>query len=116
MHLNLYEHHLSYISNINSYAQKFLCKTCRRHFRYLTNMKRHQRVCTGKTKRKFQGGFHYSPSTVFDKLEQFGVSVPENERIYEWFLVYDFESMLVPMNVQSSCNHQYTENHVSHFC
>lgn len=112
MHLNLYEHHLSYISNFNSYAQKFLCKTCRRHFRYLTNMKRHQRVCTGKTKRKFQGGFHYSPSTVFDKLEQFGVSVPENERIYEWFLVYDFESMLVPMNVQSSCNHQYTENHV----
>lgn len=76
MHLNLYEHHLSYISNFSTYARKFLCKTCRRHFKYLTNMKRHQRVCTGQTKRKFYRGFHYSPSTVFDKLEQFGVSVP----------------------------------------
>lgn len=88
--LNLYEHHLSYISNFNCYAKKFLCKTCHRHFKYLSNMKRHQRVCTGKTKRRFQGGFHYSPRSVFDKLDQFGISVPENERIYEWFLVYDW--------------------------
>lgn len=54
--------------------------------------------------------FYYD--TVFDKLEQHGISVNANERFYEWFLVYDFESMLVPNNSQSSVNLQYTEQHV----
>lgn len=60
-------------------------------------MKRHQRTCTGKTKRKFPGGFYSNPQSVFDKLDQFGIYVEEKDRLYEWFLVNDFESILVPL-------------------
>lgn len=63
-------------------------------------------------KETIQGGFYSTTDTVFDKLEQHGISVNANERFYEWFLVYDFESMLVPNNSQSSVNLQYTEQHV----
>lgn len=61
-------------------------------------------MCTKRTKKQVQGGFYSTPDTVFDKLEQHGISVNANERFYEWFLVYDFESMLVPINSQSSVN------------
>lgn len=69
-------------------------------------------MCTKRTKKQFQGGFYSTTDTVFDKLEQHGISVNANERFYEWFLVYEFESMLVPNNSQSSVNLQYTEQHV----
>lgn len=69
-------------------------------------------MCTKRTKKQFQGGFYSTTDTVFDKLEQHGISVNANERFYEWFLEYDFESMLVPINSQSSVNLQYTEQHV----
>lgn len=63
-------------------------------------------MCTKRTKEQVQGGFYSTPDTVFDtcKLEQHGISVNANERFYEWFLVCDFESMLVPINSQSSVN------------
>lgn len=111
-YLNLFDHHLSYLTKFDTYAKKFQCRTCHRHFGFLKHLKRHQRVCTKRTKKQFQGGFYSTPNTVFDRLEQHGISVNANERFYEWFLVYDFESMLVPINSQSSVNLQYTEQHV----
>ena len=32
--------------------------------------------------------------TIFDRLEEFDIMVPENERLYPWFIVYDFEAIL----------------------
>ena len=112
MYLNLFHHHLMYISDFDSYAKKFLCKTCHRHFNNITNAKRHQRTCKGRTKRRFPGGFYSSPRTIFDRLEQYSIVIPESQRFYEWFLVYDLESMLVPLNTQDTSNLQYTESHV----
>lgn len=112
MYLNLFHHHLMYISDFDSYAKKFLCKTCHRHFNNITNAKRHQRTCKGRTKRRFPGGFYSSPQTIFDRLEQYSIVIPESQRFYEWFLVYDLESMLVPLNTQDTSNLQYTESHV----
>ena len=64
------------------------------HFGRLDNMKRHRRTCQGKTKHQFSGGFYSSPKTVFDKLEEHGIVIPAEERIFPWFLVFDFEAML----------------------
>lgn len=95
---------MSYTTKFDTYAKNFQCRTCHRHFGFLNNLKKHQRVCTKRTKNQVQGGFYSTPDTVFDKLKQHGISVNANERFYEWFLVYDFESMLVPINSQSSVN------------
>lgn len=75
-------------------------------------MKRHQRACTGRTKRQFPGGFYSTPNTIFDKLEQYGITVNPSDRLYGWFLVYDFESMLIPISGQDSAYLQYKEQHV----
>ena len=67
MHVNQFDHHLSYISNLPAYTNKYQWGTCDRHFRDISIMKRHQVKCTGQTKYKFPGGFHSYPKTVFDK-------------------------------------------------
>ena len=91
MHLNLFDKHLSYISNLNAYTQKYQCPSCQMHFRKPSNMKRHSLKCEGRTKHRFPGGFYSSPKTIFDKLEEHGIVVPTEERIFPWFLVFDFE-------------------------
>lgn len=94
LHLNLFENHLSYIKNLPGYTKKYQCATCDRHFPRLDSMKRHQKICKGQTKYRFPGGFYSTPRTIFDKLEQNGIVVPEEDRLFEWFLVYDFEAIL----------------------
>lgn len=112
MYLYFFENHLSYISNFNAYTTQFRCKTCHRHFSIIKHVKRHQRTCTGKTKRKIPGGFYSNPKSVFDKLDQFGIYVEDKDRLYEWFLVYDFEFILVPMKIKNNDNLEYTKHHV----
>jgi hypothetical protein len=95
LNLNVHNKHLSYIYNLRAYAKKYQCRTYEMHFARLHNMQQHQRQCTGQTKMQFPGGFYSAPKTVFDKLEEHGIEVVE--RIFPWFLVYDFEAYLMPL-------------------
>lgn len=61
MHLNLHQQQLSYISNFKAYAQKYQCGTCERHFKVLSNTKKHQKLCKERTHFKFPGGV-YAPT------------------------------------------------------
>ena len=38
MHVNQFDHHPSYISNLQAYAQKYQCGTYDRHFKHVTNI------------------------------------------------------------------------------
>ena len=58
-------------------------------------MKRHSQKCQGRIKHQFSGGFYSSPKTIFDKLEKHGITIPAAERFFPWFLVFDFEAMLI---------------------
>ena len=84
MHLNMFGHHLSYITNLPAYTQKYVCGTCDRHFRRHGNMQRHQKICTGQTKYVFRGGFYSNPKTVFDRLEEQGIFITETDRLFQW--------------------------------
>ena len=110
MHLNQFDHHLSYISNLSAYTQKYQCSTCHRHFKHVNNMKRHQLKCSGQTSYRFPGGFYSSPKTIFDKLAEQGIHV--QERFFKWFIVYDFEAMLEPIKESNSEKLAWTQRHV----
>ena len=109
MHVNLYEHHLSYINNLPAYTKKYQCGSCDRHFKDLSHMKRHQLKCTGQTVYNFKGGFYSNPKTVFDKLEEQGIHV--TDPLFKWFIVYDFEAMLVPIQESNSEKLTWTQKH-----
>ena len=46
LYLNLYENHLSYITDFRYYAHKFICINCNRHFTKPAYLKKHYRVCS----------------------------------------------------------------------
>ena len=115
IHLNLFDKHLSYISNINAYTQKYQCPACQMHFRRLDHMKKHRSKCQGKTKHQFPGGFYSALKTIFDKLEEQGIAAPSEERIFRWFLVFDFEAMLSSVQESKSEKLTWTAQHIGYF-
>ena len=102
MNLNVYEDHLSYITKLESYANKFQCFDCETLFATVGNLRRHEKRCKNKDNRKFKGGFYQPIKTIFDKLEELNIKISPDIKFYPWFAVYDMEAMLAkPENNQS---------------
>ena len=108
----IYNNHLSFIKNFKSYAKKFQCPTCDRLFDHSGNIKRHLRICSTATKPKYPGGYFQSSKTIFQKLEDFGIVVPQAEQFYPWFITFDMEAMLIKIHEKSSEKLTWTEKHV----
>ena len=60
--------------------------------------KRHQGSCANATQYEFPGGFHKRTPTIFDRLKDFDIVVDIEQQQYPWFIVYDFEALLSPVN------------------
>ena len=98
MVLNLWDSHLSYVTNIPAYLKKYRCDSCERHFDHLSHWKRHQGCCANAIQYEFPGGFHKRTPTIFDRLKDFDIVVDMDQQQYPWFIVYDFEALLSPVN------------------
>ena len=112
IHLNLFDKHLSYNSNINGFTQKYMCPTCNMHFMYVQNMKRHGHMCQGRTKHQFPGGFYSSTKTIFDKQEEHDIAISFTEPFFPWFVVFDFEAILISNQEPKSEKLTWTTEHV----
>ena len=98
MILNLYDTHLRYVTNVLAYLQKYRCDSCGRNIRQLIDWNRHQSSCANATEYEYPGGFHKMTPSIFDRLEDFDITVPAEVCLYPWFIVYDFEAILSPIN------------------
>ena len=96
MNLNLYEDHFSYVSDMEKYSHSFLCSKCDRLWKHVGMLHRHERTCTGNVIYKYPGGVYHTQQTVFDRLEDEGIDVPEGDRCYPYRATCDIEVMLQP--------------------
>ena len=112
MYLNLYQNHVSYIRNFAGYAQKYQCKTSDRHFNHAGNLNKHQRNCANQTKYVYPGGFYQPTESVFERLDQYNIHVPDEDRTYPWFVCYDFEAILEKTNERPTEKLTWTQRHV----
>ena len=110
--LNLYSHHLSYVTNFNAYAPKFECSKCFKFFTREWNLKRHTDICFENKKLSFPGGLFTSKQTLFENLEMVGVSVGSVSRLYPYFAVWDMEALLLKSNCKISDNLEWISKHV----
>ena len=94
MYINLYENHFSYISKINSYSKRYQCMMCESIFNLPENLKRHTDTCCTEIQEFYKGGKLRPAETLFDWLEKEGINVPEQDRYYKYFSVFDFEAVL----------------------
>ncbi|KAI8487963.1 hypothetical protein Bbelb_344110 [Branchiostoma belcheri] len=102
MYLNLYANHLSYIKDFNSYSKSWSCQVCSRKFTHHGHLMVHQRQCTGSTSFVYPGGTFQLTSNIFDKLQDEGVSIPREQRIYPYRVTWDIECLLKPLAEQNS--------------
>ena len=91
IYLNLYENHLSLITDITMYSKQFICNRCQKVFAEMRNLKQHETKCDTNVKYVFPGGVYRYKLSVFEELEEMGVCVREEDKYKKWFACYDFE-------------------------
>jgi hypothetical protein len=96
MNFNLYEDHFSYVNDMEKYSHSFMCSKCDRLWKHVGMLHRHKRTCTGDVIYKYPGAVYHTPQTVFDRLEDEGIDVPEENRYYPYRATYDIKVMLQP--------------------
>ena len=94
MNLNVFEKHLSYITNLKVYSQKYECRNCKRLFKESYNYLRHKRNCLHASILRFPGKFYSEKSNIFQKLENLGIKIDKSLTFFDLFAVFDFEACL----------------------
>lgn len=102
IYLNMYEDHLMYISKFDTYCSKFSCRSCSKLFSRRDKCEDHSKTCEKNTKIKFPGGYYSLPKNVFELLAEIDIIVDKENRQYPYFMVFDFESMLVKQTTDTS--------------
>ena len=98
-----YYNHICYTKDFNAVFNCFRCESCNKFFRKHSNLRRHLPVCSGKIKEKFPKSYQLK-ETVFEKLSNFEITVPEEYRLFKNLAIFDFESICVTENNLESNN------------
>ncbi len=56
--------------------------------------------------------FSNHPRHCSKKLAYYGIHVPKDHRSFQWFAVFDFESILERVNIKTTENLEWTQKHV----
>ena len=105
MYLNVYEAHLSYIKDIRMYSHSYKCSKCEQAlWKSPYDLHRHERTCTEGIKRVYKGGVYHPPSSVIERLDDEGITVPEALRFYPFRATFDFECFFDGDNLPADTN------------
>ena len=100
MYANLHESHYSYIQDIGKYCHSYRCRKCGDSlWKCPWKLLRHERTCEGGIRRVYKGGVYRPPSSIFERLDDEGITVPEALRFYPFRATFDFECFFDRDNV-----------------
>ena len=100
MFVNLHESHFSYIRDMKSYSHSYKCSKCENSlWKYPSLLKRHESTCEGGIRRVYKGGVYRPPASIFERLDDEGITVPEALRFYPFRATFDFECFFDRDNV-----------------
>ena len=90
-----YENHICWTADINKFLKKFRCYICDLFYDRSYNLVNHMKNCSETTRHKYPSGAYQLSDTIFDRLEEFNIIVPDELRLFPNLIVYDFESITV---------------------
>ena len=100
IYLNLYETHFSYIKDINTYCHSWRCRNCETSlWKCPYDLHRHERTCEAGVNRIYKGGVYHPTPSIFQRLDDEGITVPEALRFYPFRATFDFECFFDRDNV-----------------
>ena len=91
-----YDRHMCYVRDIAKVFHSHICPHCTDLFRTTQHLNRHVLVCGKRDKDLYPGGPYVLSRTIFEKLEEEGIIVPADLRLYPYMAVFDFESICRP--------------------
>ena len=114
MFVNLHESHFSYIRDMKSYSHSYKCSKCENSlWKYPSLLKRHELTCEAGVRHVYNGGVYHPPPSVFERLDDEGITVPEALRFYHFRATFDFECYFDRNNVPADTNTlQWSARHV----
>ena len=96
--------HVSFITNFIMYGSAYYCDKCTKIFKSLRTYKKHQKEvsCSTKSKVVYKNiVYDYKRNDIYRYLERrYELSVSD-KIVNPYFIVYDFESILIPDNVKT---------------
>ena len=99
INLNLYENHFSYIKSMQLYTGRYVCPRCSKIWTENNHYHRHIRTCEFEVKHKYVGGVYHTPLTIFERLDEVGIHVPEEDRYFPFRATFDFEAYFSKRNL-----------------
>ena len=93
-----YDNHICWTADINKFLKRFRCYICDQYFDRSFNLLRHMQNCSEKTHHKYPTGAYQLSETIFDRLDDIKINVPQELRLFSHLIVFDFESITVPDN------------------
>ena len=92
LHINLHETHFSYIKDVRMYCHSYRCQKCGDClWKDAYKLHRHERTCEGGVRQVYPGGVYHSTPSVFERLDDENIQVPESLRYYPYRATFDFE-------------------------
>jgi hypothetical protein len=101
---------LCLIINLSRLTQVFQCPECHSFFSEFKKIKPHLNICK-KPKIVFEDGSYQPKLSVFENLELNGISVPRELRFYPYFIYFDFEAWLKPVESTGDSKLKYIGTH-----
>ena len=93
-----YENHICWTADVNKFLKKFRCYVCDQFFDRSFNLMRHMQNCSDNIHHKYPTGAYQLAETIFDRLDDVKINVPQELRLFSHLIVFDFESITVPDN------------------
>ncbi len=89
--LNVYNSHFSYIKDMKSFSHCYVCSRCENSFPKAHRLYRHEQSCQAKIRFKYPGGVYHSSKTIFEKIQDEGITVDEELKYSRYRATFDIE-------------------------
>ena len=77
IYLNVFQNHLSLITDIKMYSKQFICNRCDKLFTEMRNLKQHKPRYDSTVEYAFPGGIYKNKLSIFEELEKKGCTGTE---------------------------------------
>ena len=75
-----HENHICWTADINKFLKKFRCYVCDLFFDRSNHLEVHMRNCSERTKHHYPSGAYQPSETIFERLEDVNINVPQELR------------------------------------
>ena len=92
MHVNLHETHYPLIHDIKAYSHSYKCSKCEHSlWKYPACLERPELTCEAGVRHVYNGGVYHTTPSVFQQLDDEGITVVDTLRFYPYRATFDFE-------------------------